>query len=252
MSKTLFMLDEAGMAEIVNSGGLNGRATPVILLANGWTGDGPYSLTLQVQDVTSDTTTCHVIISPFPSSTKEYSSCMVAVEAQLDGSLLFSAETMPENNLLVNVLIITPNGYIEPIDRSEMNALLNLVYPVGCIYQSVDPTEPSVLFGGVWEPYSPGRVLIGAGAADSGTVYTAGNVGGNETETIGVKHFPANGVVSTNAGSSAGCARTTIATGTWCIANVANITGFKAGTNYGVPMNNMQPYNVVYRWLRIA
>ena len=36
-------------------------------------------------------------------------------------------------------------------------------YPIGSIYQSIDPTSPAELFGGVWESIASNRVLIGGG-----------------------------------------------------------------------------------------
>ena len=53
--------------------------------------------------------------------------------------------------------------------------LLNLIYPVGSIYMSVNNTSPAILFGGSWEQLKD-RFLLGAGG-----VYTAGNTGGEAT-----------------------------------------------------------------------
>lgn len=53
--------------------------------------------------------------------------------------------------------------------------LLNLIYPVGSIYMSVNNTSPAILFGGSWEQLKD-RFLLGAG-----DVYTAGNTGGEAT-----------------------------------------------------------------------
>lgn len=41
-------------------------------------------------------------------------------------------------------------------------ALLNLIYPVGSVYISVNNVNPNVLFGGIWNKISTGRVLMGA------------------------------------------------------------------------------------------
>ena len=44
---------------------------------------------------------------------------------------------------------LSSSDYHAIMSRQEM---INAVYPVGSIYQSVDPTDPSELFGGTWEP----------------------------------------------------------------------------------------------------
>ena len=48
-------------------------------------------------------------------------------------------------------------------------------YPVGCVYQSTDPTSPAALFGGTWEQIASERVLMGASSAHAaGTTVEAG------------------------------------------------------------------------------
>lgn len=39
--------------------------------------------------------------------------------------------------------------------------LVNLIYPIGSIYMSVNSTNPSVLFGGTWVAWGTGRVPVG-------------------------------------------------------------------------------------------
>ena len=56
--------------------------------------------------------------------------------------------------------------------ENELNAkvntsdLIDLIYPVGSIYMSVNSTNPSVLFGGTWEQIK-GRFLLGTGSLES-------------------------------------------------------------------------------------
>jgi hypothetical protein len=59
--------------------------------------------------------------------------------------------------------------------------LLDLIYPVGSIYLSVNPASPSDLFGGTWERIKD-TFLLGAGDA-----YAAGSTGGSEDAVV-VKH----------------------------------------------------------------
>ena len=63
--------------------------------------------------------------------------------------------------------------------------LINLIYPVGSIYISVNSTSPATLFGGTWEQIT-GRFLLG-----SSDTYTAGSVGGEATHTLTNGELPA-------------------------------------------------------------
>ncbi len=62
--------------------------------------------------------------------------------------------------------------------------LVDLIYPVGSIYLSVDSASPASLFGGTWEPVS-GQFLLA-----SGDGYTAGNTGGEEAHTLTSDEMP--------------------------------------------------------------
>lgn len=55
--------------------------------------------------------------------------------------------------------------------------IVNLIYPIGSIYMSVNSTSPASLFGGTWEQLKD-RFLLGAG-----DTYTNGSTGGNSTHT---------------------------------------------------------------------
>lgn len=62
------------------------------------------------------------------------------------------------------------------------NNPLNL-YPVGSVYMSVSSTNPGTLFGGTWEAYSKGRILLSQNSS--------GNTGGSETSTLTSSNIPA-------------------------------------------------------------
>lgn len=62
--------------------------------------------------------------------------------------------------------------------------LLNLIYPVGAIYMSVNNTNPGTLFGGSWEQIKD-KFLLSAG-----TTYGAGTSGGTASTTLSTANLP--------------------------------------------------------------
>lgn len=48
-----------------------------------------------------------------------------------------------------------------------VDALLELIYPVGSIYMSVNDTNPATFLGGTWERWGQGRVPVGVNENDS-------------------------------------------------------------------------------------
>ena len=54
------------------------------------------------------------------------------------------------------------------------DTVVDLIYPVGSIYISVNNTSPATLFGGTWQQVAEGRTLFGAGTLGNNT-YTAGD-----------------------------------------------------------------------------
>ena len=53
------------------------------------------------------------------------------------------------------------------------------MYPVDSIYISTNSTSPASLYGGSWERYAQGRVMVSASDTDSD--FTAGTTGGSKT-----------------------------------------------------------------------
>ena len=67
---------------------------------------------------------------------------------------------------------------------SSITAIVDVIYPVGSLYWSSKPTNPSTLFGGTWEQIKDVFVLA------SGDTYTAGATGGNANTTLAVENLP--------------------------------------------------------------
>lgn len=62
--------------------------------------------------------------------------------------------------------------------------VLDLVYPVGSLYMSINSTSPAILFGGSWAAIE-NRMIIGASST-----YAVGNTGGSATTTISSANLP--------------------------------------------------------------
>ena len=83
------------------------------------------------------------------------------------------------------------NGEWAEVPKLTKLDLLDMIYPVGSIYMSVNSSNPGSLFGGTWEKMPAGRVLIPEGESDWGTEYEAGSTGGEATHTLTVDEMPA-------------------------------------------------------------
>ena len=136
---------------------------------------------------------------------------------------------------------------------SSYAAVLNLVYPVGSIYMSTSATNPGSLFGGSWERYAVGRVLVGVSEGE-GEWYYAGQTGGAKYHTLSANEMP-----SHNHHLKAWSYQTNASRADFYSANqnLAN-DNFDPNNDHigytgsGWGHNNMQPYVAVYIWRRIG
>lgn len=70
-------------------------------------------------------------------------------------------------------------------DETSKYPTLDMIYPVGSLYWSMNSTDPSTLFGGTWERIKDKFILA---AGDS---YTSGNTGGAATVALTTAQLPA-------------------------------------------------------------
>ena len=63
--------------------------------------------------------------------------------------------------------------------------IVDMIYPVGSIYMSVNNVSPSTLFGGTWVQIQDKFLLA------SGSNHTNGNTGGSDTHTLNANELPA-------------------------------------------------------------
>lgn len=124
------------------------------------------------------------------------------------------------------------------------NALLDMVYPVGSIYMSVNSTSPQTFLGGTWARITDTFLYAGA---SSGT-YAPGKTGGSKTQTLQIKNYRKRLYIWQ--GASGGAGGTAILNGDYI--------GY--GQNYNCWLTDsdneafsiMPPYTTVYMWKRTA
>ena len=247
-------------------------------------------------------------------------------------TLITGVSINPSDSLSTNIEAIA--DFLTPNPQDITKTIFNHIYRIGYIIETTENENPGTIYGGTWEAYGQGRVLVGAGTGTDANgnqkTFEAGDVGGeythvltsdempshthafsgNETSTKdgGVNHthsgtslsitggshshralctgeimdsirsYPpnsvSNGWLSTNYGGSSGPTYyTSNAAGTNLIesaghshsvsGNTGNASAYSHAHNFtpegtngntggGSAHNNMQPYNVVYRWRRIA
>ena len=145
----------------------------------------------------------------------------------------------------------------EKIARLD-KSVIDMVYPVGAIYMSVNSTNPGNLFGGKWEQIKD-RFLLSAG-----DTYTAGSTGGEAQHTLTKDEMPSHRHNSDS--YQDGFAQSSVQTDkyiTWVnrIIESPRFNYPETGENGPVttssvggsqPHNNMPPYLSVYIWKRTA
>lgn len=124
----------------------------------------------------------------------------------------------------------------------NFNEILNLVYPIGRGFIDFTDTDYSNYLGFTWE-----RELVGMTAVGLDTTQTEFNqiekVGGEKTHTLIVSELPSNIIDTTlTSNNSDGY----VARGGYTTDGTYNIGG------QNQPHNNLQPYQVVAYWKRIA
>lgn len=83
--------------------------------------------------------------------------------------------------------------------RYLVKKVLDRIQPVGSLYFSTNSTSPASLFGGTWERYAQGRVMVSA--SDTDTDFTVGKTGGSKTHELRVRLgniFGLAGITTTN------------------------------------------------------
>lgn len=144
-------------------------------------------------------------------------------------------------------------GLIEALKLPAMDgvslggkALLDLLHPVGSIYQSTDSTSPAELFGGTWEQVKDVFLLA---AGDS---HAAGSTGGEETHTLTKAELPDHNHTFKYTGQSVTTGVNAIRLYQAASNQYNEYSGGQSSNCKGQAHNNMPPYLAVYVWKRTA
>lgn len=124
---------------------------------------------------------------------------------------------------------------------------IEIVYPIGSIYISVNNTNPNLLFGiGEWEAIED-RFLLGVGT------HTAGETGGEEIHTLTIDELPSHSHQYKRHSLNMDDTDPTTGVDAYGVSNktLDERLGTTELSGGGQPHNNMPPYLTVYMWKRI-
>lgn len=142
--------------------------------------------------------------------------------------------------------------------KGKTRQLVDLIYPVGTIYESTSSTNPGTLFGGTWETFGAGRVLIGAGQGNDGTTsmsFTAGSTGGLYQVPLTIDNIPdhRHDQFQYYEGQTPTTQDYRCNSAVWSYAAKESYsTGDITNKDKTTPHSNIQPYQGIYRWRRIS
>lgn len=131
--------------------------------------------------------------------------------------------------------------------KMQNKSIYDVMYPVGSVYMSKNPTSPETLFGGTWQEIKD-RFLLGVGST-----YGANTTGGEAEHTLTnseLPRVPPRMVLHSEGGSDY--------SGSGADVSFEFSNSLKGYTGRGMYMgdgkahNNMPPYQTVYMWVRLT
>ena len=148
--------------------------------------------------------------------------------------------------------------------KADKSDLINLIYPVGAIYISINAVNPAELFGGTWERFARGQTLVGYTSSDT-DFNAAGKTGGSKTVVLTDSNLPNqtgnitwhNNDVGTNVAAADGIFEELYARGKYQTPTTLGTAKSIGGVRYNnggssAPIDVMPPYITVYMWQRTS
>ena len=162
-----------------------------------------------------------------------------------------------KNITIDNVTKVVSEQITESISR-----IIDITYPVGSIYMSVNDVNPATIIGGVWERWGAGRVPVGVNTTQS-EFSSAEKTGGEKAHTLTIDEMPSHQHVIPGATCCWGTGINNVAYipqsvrlgTTGCNELLFTTTGAAINVNTcgnGKPQSLLQPYVTCYMWKRIA
>ena len=187
----------------------------------------------------------------------------------------------------LNTTNVEPNSLNDIINNFKAQ-LLDIIYPVGSIYISVNNVSPASFLGGSWTSIGAGRTLVGVDTSDS-DFNTVEKTGGEKTHTLTIAEIPSHNHTIAHTHTRGTMNITGYFTGQYSVFNQSyggamykyagyghgfsggggggEGVGFDASRNWigstsqpnndssgnqgdGQSHNNLQPYITVYMWKR--
>lgn len=245
---------------------LAGKADSVVphdlsIPTTGWKTDTEVAEYPHYIDITADVTSTTVVsVSIDPASADVAGKAMLVNPETHTGAIRIRAHSVPTAEISARWYPIKYGGQFYG-DGSIYSNFLLAAHPVGSIYQTTSPENPSVTFGGgTWERIE-GRFIMGAS-----DTYPAGSMGGEATHKLTESELPnitgnfefqsagnSQGIVN---GASGAFELGQMAIGAFYPNNKRDEDGtarqVKMSFGSDLPHNNMPPYYSAYTWLRTA
>ncbi len=135
--------------------------------------------------------------------------------------------------------------------KAQFDSFMLKIYPIGCIYMSIQNISPNTLFGGTWERWGVSRFPLGVDESNS-NYSEAEMIGGETTHTLTIAEMPAhNHEIGNYSLAGKEMLRIDSLGNTYSFPN--NVGDIDVGERgLGQPHNNMPPYITCYMWKRVS